>query len=68
MRFRLLTKLHERKMDVSDLAMRLKLHPSKLQAKLLGTKPFTLEEIEGLLKLFPDCTLEDLFPKEEDAR
>lgn len=67
MRYRLLTKLHERKMEVSTLALRLNLTPRKLEAKLLGGTPFTLEEIERLLKEFPECTLDELLPLEEDA-
>jgi|GEM_PF-5498850 len=68
MRFRLITKLHEDNVDVDAFAKRLAISRSSLQDKLFGLKPFTLAEIERILRVFPDATFEELFPKEEDKR
>lgn len=68
MRIRLITKLHEHDVDVGSFAKRLAISRRSLQDKLCGVKPFTLAEIERILRMFPDATFEELFPKEEEKR
>jgi hypothetical protein len=66
MRYRLITELHDRKIRIDWFAKQLRLSCRTLERKLLGTRPFTLPEIERILRLFPERTFHELFPKEEE--
>lgn len=66
MRYRLITELHDRKIRIDWFAKQLHLSCRLLEQKLLGNRPFTLPEIERILRIFPERAFHELFPKEEE--
>lgn len=66
MHFRLIAKMHDRKISLADLANQLNLSNAQLCRKLCGMKAFTWKEIEIVLRTFSPLTFAQLFPQEED--
>ncbi|MCK7486491.1 MAG: hypothetical protein MZU97_13820 [Bacillus subtilis] len=64
----LITEMVKRDLSEGDLAKLLFCSIPVVRKKLCGATPFTLGDIEILMKLFPDRPFERLFQEDKDER